>query len=311
MEGNPDDSCKKCIQKKCLELLEFQRRKKKKKQLFLERRKVFRNSPSCPPSCRQKEKEEEALTTSDGRQRRRWCKEEGTTTTTTTTCNNNKPLSSTIPALPTPRNRALDEAIAEHAEQLLKRERDALRHANRAYLIKQHQKDVGKALERLETHLREYSIVNDTREWTFGKRAGGKVRIERERKKRELAIKEEKELQIHLKKRITRERFAVEQLKEEHERQTRNANVWEKRREVVNVFEHRAVERDHFMEKQEREHEKRLGELSKKLRVTMEDFESADVERLAEIASRKGLTGIRAKRWTREERWSIVYAMPS
>ena len=65
-----------------------------------------------------------------------------------------------------------------------------------------------------------------------------KVRIERERRKRELAIKEEKELLIHLKKRITRERFAVEQLKEEHERQTRNANVWEKRREVVNVFEH-------------------------------------------------------------------------
>ena len=58
---------------------------------------------------------------------------------------------------------------------------------------------------------------------------------------------------------------------------------------MVNVFEHRAVERDHFMEKQEREHEKRLGELSKKLRVTMEDFESADVERLAEIASRERL----------------------
>ena len=44
------------------------------------------------------------------------------------------------------------------------------------------------------------------------------------------------------------------------------------------------------MEKQEREHEKCFGELSKKLRVAMENFESADVERLAEIASRKGLT---------------------
>ena len=233
-------------------------------------------------------------------------KEEGTTTTTTstTTCNNNKPLSSTIPAFADARNRALDEAIAEHAEQLLKRERDALRHANRAYLIKQHQKDVGKALERLETHLREYSIVNENENGRLANARAEKVRIERERKKRELAIKEEKELQIHLKKRITRERFAVEQLKEEHERQTRNANVWEKRREVVNVFEHRAVERDHFMEKQEREHEKRLGELSKKLRVTMEDFESADVERLAEIASRKGLT--RDSRETMDARRALV-----
>ena len=233
-------------------------------------------------------------------------KEEGTTTTTTstTTCNNNKPLSSTIPAFADARNRALDEAIAEHAEQLLKRERDALRHANRAYLIKQHQKDVAKALERLETHLREYSIVNENENGRLANARAEKVRIERERRKRELAIKEEKELQIHLKKRITRERFAVEQLKEEHERQTRNANVWEKRREVVNVFEHRAVERDHFMEKQEREHEKRLGELSKKLRVTMEDFESADVERLAEIASRKGLT--RDSRETMDARRALV-----
>jgi len=80
-----------------------------------------------------------------------------------------------------------------------------------------------------------------------------KVRTERERKKRESAIEEEKELQIHLKKRITHERFALEQLNEEHERQTRNADVWEKRREVVNAFEHRAEERDHFMEKQERD----------------------------------------------------------
>ena len=127
-------------------------------------------------------------------------KEEGTTTTT---CNNNKPLSSTIPAFADARNRALDEAIAEHAEQLLKRERDALRHANRAYLIKQHQKDVGKALERLETHLREYSIVNENENGRLANARAEKVRIERERKKRELAIKEEKELQKKIKQNLS------------------------------------------------------------------------------------------------------------
>ena len=57
----------------------------------------------------------------------------------------------------------------------------------------------------------------------------------------------------------------MEQLKEEHERQTRKHKRLGKEGEVVSVFEHRAVERDHFMEKQEREHEKRLGELSKKV----------------------------------------------
>ena len=156
--------------------------------------------------------------------------------------------------------------------------------------MKQHQKDVGKALGRLEIHLQEYSRLKENEKERLANARLEKVRTERERKKRESAIEEEKELQIHLKKRITHERFALEQLNEEHERQTRNADVWERRREVVNAFEHRAEERDHFMEKQEREHEKCFGELSKKLRVAMENFESADVERLAEIASRKGLT---------------------
>ena len=113
-------------------------------------------------------------------------KEETTTTwvSSKATCNN-KSLSSTIPAFADARNRALDEAIAEHAEQLLKRERDALRHANRAYLIKQHQKDVGKALERLEMHLREYSKVNENENGRLANARAEKVRIERERKKRE------------------------------------------------------------------------------------------------------------------------------
>ncbi|CAL6289145.1 unnamed protein product [Bathycoccus prasinos] len=215
---------------------------------------------------------------------------ENTTSTTTTGTPPPPPAMMMIPTFANARNRALDEAIAEHAEQVLKREKDACRHANRAYLMKQHQKDVGKALGRLEIHLQEYSRLKENEKERLANARLEKVRTERERKKRESAIEEEKELQIHLKKRITHERFALEQLNEEHERQKRNADVWEKRREVVNAFEHRAEERDHFMEKQEREHEKCFGELSKKLRVAMENFESADVERLAEIASRKGLT---------------------
>lgn len=216
--------------------------------------------------------------------------ENTTSTTTTGTPPPPPPAMMMIPTFANARNRALDEAIAEHAEQVLKREKDACRHANRAYLMKQHQKDVGKALGRLEIHLQEYSRLKENEKERLANARLEKVRTERERKKRESAIEEEKELQIHLKKRITHGRFALEQLNEEHERQTRNADVWEKRREVVNAFEHRAEERDHFMEKQEREHEKCFGELSKKLRVAMENFESADVERLAEIASRKGLT---------------------
>ena len=218
-----------------------------------------------------------------------------TTTTTATTM---------IPRFANARNRALEEAIAEHAEQVFKREQDACRHANRAYLMKQHQKDVGKALERLEMHLQEYARLKENETERLANARLEKVRMERERKKREVAIEEEKELQIHLKKRIMRERFAFEQLKEEHERQTRNADVWEKRREVVNTFERAAEEQDHFMEKQEREHEKCLGELSKKLRVAMENFESADVERLAEVASRKGLT--RELREAMDTRKSLV-----
>ena len=216
--------------------------------------------------------------------------DEATENTTSTGTPPPPPAMMMIPTFANARNRALDEAIAEHAEQVLKREKDACRHANRAYLMKQHQKDVGKALGRLEIHLQEYSRLKENEKERLANARLEKVRTERGRKKREIAIEEEKELQIHLKKRITHERFALEQLNEEHERQTRNADVWERRREVVNAFEHRAEERDHFMEKQEREHEKCFGELSKKLRVAMENFESADVERLAEIASRKGLT---------------------
>ena len=119
-----------------------------------------------------------------------------------------------IPTFANARNRALDEAIAEHAEQVLILEKDACRHANRAYLMKQHKKDVGKALGRLEIHLQEYSRLKENEKERLANARLEKVRTERERKKRESAIEEEKELQIHLKKRITHERFALEQLNE-------------------------------------------------------------------------------------------------
>ena len=52
------------------------------------------------------------------------------TTSTTTTGPPPPPPAMMIPTFANARNRALDEAIAEHAEQVLKREKDARRHAN-------------------------------------------------------------------------------------------------------------------------------------------------------------------------------------
>jgi uncharacterized C2H2 Zn-finger protein len=88
-----------------------------------------------------------------------------------------------IPTFANARNRALDEAIAEHAEQVLKREKDACRHANRAYLMKQHQKDVGKALGRLEIHLQEYSRLKENEKERLANARLEKVREEAERQR--------------------------------------------------------------------------------------------------------------------------------
>ena len=120
--------------------------------------------------------------------------ENTTSTTTTGTPPPPPPAMMMIPTFANARNRALDEAIAEHAEQVLKREKDACRHANRAYLMKQHQKDVGKALGRLEIHLQEYSRLKENEKERLANARLEKVRTERERKKREIAIEEEKEL---------------------------------------------------------------------------------------------------------------------
>lgn len=209
-----------------------------------------------------------------------------------------------IPRFANARNKALEEAISEHAEQLIKRELVANKHANRAYLVKQHQKEVQKALKRIELCQEEYEILHREEIAALAKAKIEKVRLERERKKKELTIKDEHDQQKRLKARITNERGVLEELKLECSRQTRNASVWEKRKQVVDEFEKEAVARDLFVEKQERDGEKLLAELSKKLRKAMDKFETINVERLAEITSRKG--GQRDLRETLTQRKELV-----
>ena len=95
-----------------------------------------------------------------------------------------------IPRFANARNKALEEAISEHAEQLIKRELVANKHANRAYLVKQHQKEVQKALKRIELCKEEYEILHREEIAALAKAKIEKARLERERKKKELTVKD-------------------------------------------------------------------------------------------------------------------------